>query len=103
MIDDKTLQAVLTLCKFSLSAREKEHFKEQIGDILSYVETLNQVDTEGVNPDLGKALESMSLRQDQADPGLSSKQIAGLSTHFEDSFFTVPKIIEEMDEIGEER
>jgi aspartyl-tRNA(Asn)/glutamyl-tRNA(Gln) amidotransferase subunit C len=102
MIDDKTLQSILTLCKFSLSDREKEHFKQQIGDILSYVESLNQVDTRGIDPDLGKALESMSLRQDKADAGLPEKQVAGLSSHFQDSFFTVPRIIEEMDEITEE-
>jgi aspartyl-tRNA(Asn)/glutamyl-tRNA(Gln) amidotransferase subunit C len=100
MIGDKILHSILELCKFSLSPREKEHFKQQIEDILSYVETLNQVDTEGIDPDLGKALDGMSFRHDKAEAGLTLKQVAALSPHFQDSFFTVPRIIEELDEIG---
>ncbi len=99
MIDDKTLQSILSLCKFSLTAQEKEHFKEQIGDILSYVETLNQVATKDLDSDLGNALDSMSFREDKAAPGFPPERVVALSPDFQDSFFTVPRIIEEMDEI----
>jgi aspartyl-tRNA(Asn)/glutamyl-tRNA(Gln) amidotransferase subunit C len=98
MIDDKTLKSILSLCKFILNAGEKERFKEQVGQILSYIETLNKVNTQGVDPDLGKALEASDFREDKPGRGLQAGEVAALSRHFQDSFFTVPRILEEMDE-----
>jgi aspartyl-tRNA(Asn)/glutamyl-tRNA(Gln) amidotransferase subunit C len=102
MIDDKTFESILSLCKFNLSAGEREHFKKQIGDILSYVETLEEVDTLGVDPDMGKALEPRGFRADAQADGLAGKETAALSPHFQESFFTVPRIIEDMEDTGGE-
>jgi aspartyl-tRNA(Asn)/glutamyl-tRNA(Gln) amidotransferase subunit C len=103
MIDDKTFEAILSLCKFNLSAGEREHFKEQIAGILSYVETLEEVDTKGVDPDLGKAMEPSGFRPDEQADGMSGEEAAALSPHFQDEFFTVPRIIEDMEDTGGER
>jgi len=98
MIDDKTFQAVLGMCRFTLSDAEKEKFRGQIGDILAYVEKLEAVDTTGIDPDLGKSLAPEQLRTDSAGRGLSPESLEGLTPHFENGFFTVPRILEGMDE-----
>ncbi|RPJ06921.1 MAG: Asp-tRNA(Asn)/Glu-tRNA(Gln) amidotransferase subunit GatC [Spirochaetaceae bacterium] len=98
MIDDKTFQSVLGMCRFSLNDTEKEKFRGQIGDILTYVEKLEAVDTSGIDPDLGKSLQPERLRQDTAAESLPQGSLEQLTPHFENGFFTVPQILEGMDE-----
>jgi aspartyl-tRNA(Asn)/glutamyl-tRNA(Gln) amidotransferase subunit C len=98
MIDDKTFQSVLGMCRFTLDDAEKEKFRGQIGDILSYVEKLDAVDSSGIDPDLGKSLRPEELRQDAGADSLDPESLERLSTHFENGFFTVPQILDGMDE-----
>jgi aspartyl-tRNA(Asn)/glutamyl-tRNA(Gln) amidotransferase subunit C len=103
MIDDKTFQSVLGMCRFTLNDAEKEKFRGQIGDILSYVEKLEAVDTRCIDPDLGKSLEPEELRADEprgddSGSGLDLESLEHLSAHFENGFFRVPQILDGMDE-----
>ncbi|MBN1522936.1 MAG: Asp-tRNA(Asn)/Glu-tRNA(Gln) amidotransferase subunit GatC [Spirochaetales bacterium] len=98
MIDDKTFNAVLGLCRFSISGTEQEHFKNQIGDIISYVEKLKEIDTSHIDPDLGKTITVNDLRDDAPGESLIRTKLEELSPHFENGFFRVPQIIEEMEE-----
>ena len=99
MIDDKIFSAVLGLCRFfNVSESEQKHFKDQIGDIITYVEKLEEIDTSHIDPDLGKTLVPDQLRPDKSAESLSKEKIETLTSNFEDGFFRVPQIIEEMDE-----
>jgi aspartyl-tRNA(Asn)/glutamyl-tRNA(Gln) amidotransferase subunit C len=97
MIDDKTFDKVLELGRFRVSDEEQKHFKEQIGDILSYVEKLEEVDTSHIDPDLGNAVIPEQMRKDESSESLAQDKIASLTPHFEDGFFRVPQIIEDME------
>jgi aspartyl-tRNA(Asn)/glutamyl-tRNA(Gln) amidotransferase subunit C len=98
MIDDKTIDTVLALCRFRLSDSEKTRFKKEIGDILSYMEILEGVDTAAVDIDLGKAVNPDSFRRDESAGGLEAEKLETLTPYFEHGYFKVPQIIEEMDE-----
>ena len=97
MMDDKTFQGVLGLCRFRLTADEEKHFKSQIAEILAYVETLDSIDTTGVDPDLGQALAPVEFRSDAPRPGLDPASLAALSPYFEDGHFVVPRILEDLE------
>lgn len=98
MIDDKTMGTILGLCRFHLNEEEKSSFRREIGDILSYVEMLESVDTKNTVIAPLEGQKSEQLRADEFRPGLSNKLVAELSGHFEDGLFVVPKILEELDE-----
>lgn len=49
-ITDETIEYVGILAKLELSDEEKEQAKKDMTDMLSYIDKLNELDTEGVEP-----------------------------------------------------
>ena len=50
IIDDETIENVCILAKLSLSDEAKEKAKEDMQKMLDYVEKLDELDTDGVEP-----------------------------------------------------
>lgn len=50
MLTDKEVKHIATLARIKLSEQEEEHFKKDLSSILGYVETLNKVPTDNVEP-----------------------------------------------------
>ena len=100
MIDDRTINAILDLCRFTLTDAERTRFAGQIGEILDYVGTLESVDTGGADPDLGKTQPPSAFREDASRPGLPRSELETLAPWFTDGHFQVPQIIEDAEERG---
>ena len=49
-ISDETIDYVGILAKLELSDEEKEKAKKDMGEILDYIDKLNELDTSGVEP-----------------------------------------------------
>lgn len=49
-ISDETIEYVGILAKLELSDAEKENAKKDMGDILDYIDKLNELDTSDVEP-----------------------------------------------------
>ena len=50
IISDETIEYVGILAKLELSPEEKEQAKKDMGNMLDYIDMLNELDTEGVEP-----------------------------------------------------
>ena len=50
IISDETIEYVGILAKLSLSEEEKEAAKTDMANMLDYIDMLNELDTEGVEP-----------------------------------------------------
>ena len=50
IISDETIEYVGILAKLELSPEEKEQAKKDMGNMLDYIDMLNGLDTEGVEP-----------------------------------------------------
>ena len=50
MISDETMEYVGILAKLELSAEEREQAKKDMEQMLDYIDMLNTLDTEGVEP-----------------------------------------------------
>ena len=50
VISDETIEYVGILAKLELSEEEKEQAKKDMANMLDYIDTLNELDTEGVEP-----------------------------------------------------
>lgn len=50
VISDETMEYVGILAKLELSSEEKERAKEDMAKMLDYIDTLNELDTSGVEP-----------------------------------------------------
>ena len=50
IISDETIEYVGILAKLELSEEEKEQAKKDMANMLDYIDTLNELDTSGVEP-----------------------------------------------------
>ena len=50
LISDETIEYVGILAKLELSDEEKEQAKKDMGEMLDYIDQLNELDTTGVEP-----------------------------------------------------
>ena len=50
IMDSKTIQHIASLARLSLNGKEEDKIKIELLSILGYIEQLNQVNTEGVEP-----------------------------------------------------
>src|SRR5512139_2430739 len=89
----KDVEHIARLARLEFSEAEKEILTGQLNEILKYVEQLNSVDTEHVEP-LSQVIEpAHRLREDKVTPGLSTDEALQNAPAKTDKFFKVPKVI----------
>jgi aspartyl-tRNA(Asn)/glutamyl-tRNA(Gln) amidotransferase subunit C len=93
-ISPEEVLKVAQLARLDLSASAIETFAGQIGDILAYVETLNQVDTEGVPPTSHAITLTNAFRDDEPAGHLSNEAALANAPESEEGLFQVPRVIE---------
>jgi aspartyl-tRNA(Asn)/glutamyl-tRNA(Gln) amidotransferase subunit C len=92
-IDLDQVSHVAKLARLGLTQPQLEKLAGQLGNILSYVEKLNEMDTTGVEP-MSHALPLKNvLRDDVVQPSLSIQQVLQNAPESEGRFFKVPKVI----------
>ncbi|TWU18035.1 Asp-tRNA(Asn)/Glu-tRNA(Gln) amidotransferase subunit GatC [Allorhodopirellula heiligendammensis] len=87
------IEKLAHLAKLDLTDAERESFGPQIGEILAFVEQLNQLDTEGVEP-MTSALDVQNrFRDDVAGASLSAETATRSAPAAQDGFFLVPPVL----------
>ena len=94
-IERKTVRQISRLARISLDESEIDHFGNDLGRILDWVQQLEAVDTESVAPfsDMGGELLSRA-RDDVAEPAPPRDDLLANAPESSEGFFTVPKILE---------
>lgn len=93
-VSDKDVRYVADLARLQLSDEEVTHLSKDMNDILGYMELLNELDTENIEP-LEHVIElSSRLRQDKAKPPLSHDDALKNAPDADSDYFRVPKVIE---------
>lgn len=65
MIDKKTIQHIAKLARINLTDKEEEKMQVELSSILEYIELLNRVETEGIEPLYQTTGLVNSLREDK--------------------------------------
>jgi aspartyl-tRNA(Asn)/glutamyl-tRNA(Gln) amidotransferase subunit C len=89
-----SLEHFSKLARLSLSEEEKVLFSNQIGKILDYMEKLNELDTEGIEPTSHIIALNNVVRDDVLQQSLDSEDILSNAPDRADKFYRVPRIIE---------
>ncbi len=88
------IEKVAKLARIDLSEEEKNLYGKQLEQILSHMEHLNRLDTEGVEP-TSHAIPMVNVfREDEVRPSVPSEEVLRLSPQQEEGHFKVPRIIE---------
>ncbi len=93
-ITRETVLHVAELARLEFQENELDKFREQLENILGYIENLNKLDTSGVEPTYHVSEISTPLRRDLVEPWLSVDQALANSPDREHDYFSVPKVIE---------
>lgn len=89
----KEVEHVAMLARLQLTESEKQLFAEQLSSILEYVNKLNELETDDVEP-LAHILPVFNvLRPDTAQAGSPREEILANAPLVEDGQYKVPKIM----------
>ena len=94
-IDIDQVRKVANLSRLDLSQDQLAEFAGQLSSILEYVEKMNELDTDGVEP-LAHCLDvSNCFREDIAKESLGTDKALSNAPEQDGQFFIVPKILDE--------
>lgn len=93
-VDDATIEYVGILAKLELSGEEREAAKRDMSRMLDYVDKLNELDTEGVEPMSHLFPVHNVFREDEVINADSREQILANAPEQKEGAFKVPRTIE---------
>lgn len=91
VISDETMEYVGILAKLELSSEEKERAKEDMAKMLDYIDTLNELDTSGVEPMSHVFPVHNVFRGDVVTNGDEREEILANAPEAKEGAFVVPK------------
>ena len=94
-VDDNLIAKLAKLSSLEIDDSRKEKLKSELGDIINFVENLNDIDVSHIEATFSTIEGGTPLREDVAIQDLDlSNHILKHAPKSEDGYFIVPKIIE---------
>jgi aspartyl-tRNA(Asn)/glutamyl-tRNA(Gln) amidotransferase subunit C len=94
-IDDSTIDKLAKLSSLEIDDSKRESLKKELGDIINFVENLNEIDVSHIDATFTTVEGGTPLREDISSQNLEmAKHILSHAPKSEDGYFIVPKIIE---------
>jgi aspartyl-tRNA(Asn)/glutamyl-tRNA(Gln) amidotransferase subunit C len=93
-VDRSLVLKVARLAALSLDDAEADRLAKDLGQIVSYVEQLDSLDTRDVQPTAHVRLERAPFRPDDPRPCLSSEEALSQAPRVEQGGFAVPTFVE---------
>lgn len=94
-LDVEKVRKVAVLARLKLSDAEIADYATKLGNILKYVDTLNEVDTDGVEPMVHAVELSNVFRADEIQPSLPREAALSNAPKTDGVYFLVPQILED--------
>ena len=93
-IDKNTTLKIAKLCRVRIEEHETEELSSQLSSILDWVEQLNEVNTDNVEPLSNVSAAKLPLRKDKENSEDQSKDILTNAPEKLENYFVVPKVVE---------
>jgi aspartyl-tRNA(Asn)/glutamyl-tRNA(Gln) amidotransferase subunit C len=93
-LDKATVRAIAELARIEVPEEELDHLAGELSNILTFVEQLSEVNTDGVAPMTSVAAMTLPMRQDAITDGNQAEAVLANAPDAADGFFTVPKVVE---------
>ncbi len=93
-VDQATVKRVAKLSRIAITDERAESMRDELNTILGFVEQLNEVDIDGVEPMTSVVEMDMRKRVDAVTDGNKAGDIVANAPASEDNFFMVPKVVE---------
>jgi aspartyl-tRNA(Asn)/glutamyl-tRNA(Gln) amidotransferase subunit C len=93
-IDAATVRKVARLARIAEPEDRLEPLAKELTGIINWIEQLNEVDTDGVEPMTSAVAVAMPMREDVVTDGGDASVILSNAPKSVDGFFVVPKVVE---------
>lgn len=95
VIDDVIIDRIAKLSSLEVDESKRESLKKELGEIVSFVENLNEIDVSHVDATFTTIAGGTPMREDEPfqDKELS-QHVLNNAVKSQDGYFIVPKIIE---------
>jgi aspartyl-tRNA(Asn)/glutamyl-tRNA(Gln) amidotransferase subunit C len=93
-VDTDTVRRIAHLARIAVADDEVEHLKGELNAMLAFVEQLQEVNVEGVEPMTSVTPMAMKKRADVVTDGGDAEAVLKNAPASEDHFFLVPKVVE---------
>jgi aspartyl-tRNA(Asn)/glutamyl-tRNA(Gln) amidotransferase subunit C len=93
-VDDRTVRRIAHLARIAVSDADVPHLQGELNAILKFVEELNTVNVDGVEPMTSVTKMAMKKRQDVVSDGGYAAKVVANAPLSEDNYFMVPKVVE---------
>lgn len=92
-VDKETLERIAHLSRLYLKKEEEETLLQNMNNIVDWMEKLNELDTEGVEPLYHITETTNNLREDEVKDELPREKAFFNAPKHDDTFFRVPKVV----------
>ncbi|HSV30366.1 MAG TPA: Asp-tRNA(Asn)/Glu-tRNA(Gln) amidotransferase subunit GatC [Candidatus Omnitrophota bacterium] len=93
-LDKATVRSIAELARIEVPDEELEHLAGELSNILTFVEQLSEVNTDGVAPMTSVAAMTLPMRKDEVTDGGQVDAVLANAPEPAEGFFTVPKVVE---------
>ncbi|MEK9707084.1 MAG: Asp-tRNA(Asn)/Glu-tRNA(Gln) amidotransferase subunit GatC [Alphaproteobacteria bacterium] len=93
-LDTDTVKRIARLARIHVDEADLAPLADELNNILGWVEQLEEVDTDGVEPMTSVVEMVQRLRADEVTDGGVRDKVLANAPESDDGFFVVPKVIE---------
>lgn len=93
-VDADTVRRIAHLARIAVADEEIDHLKGELNAMLAFVEQLEEVNVNGVEPMTSVTPMAMKKRADAVTDGGIADAVVKNAPASEDNFFLVPKVVE---------
>ena len=92
-VNDLMVEKLASLARLSFTEQEKAEIRTDLQQMISFIEKLQEVNTEGVPPTLHMSANVNRLRDDVVEGSVSRQAALKNAPDTDGTFFKVPKVI----------
>lgn len=93
-INDELIDKLSALSRLEFKGEERDQIKEDLTKMLSFVDKLSNVNTEGVEPLIYMTDEESVMRDDLAERPISKQEALTNAPLADSDYFKVPKVLQ---------
>lgn len=94
MIDDKTFHNLANLARLKITPEEQALLQPQLNGIFGWIDHLQSINTDGVDPVATLNLDQMPRRLDEVKQHATQEQVLANGPDVAYGMFSVPKVVE---------
>ena len=93
-LDPATVRRIARLARIRVEETQIGQLQHELSGILTWIELLNEVNVDGVEPLTGAAQMTLILRPDVVDDGGDPERVLSNAPDRAGNFYAVPKVVE---------